>query len=817
MRRWCYAVFATLGWLSATAASRPVDLPHPTHLPFAPSFQPVHASGVENALWGDEFNLPFANGTVCCAIVFQGDLIVGGNFTCIDGKPISYLARWDGTDWTAISPGIDGPALTFFQDGSRVLVGGSFSHAGGHDAVDVAAWDGASWEALVPIRLDNGGGSFHGVFSIQRFQGELMVAGEFRSDTNPDIEGIARLHEGEWQPVAGGVHGRVRALATFRDTLYVGGDFDSAGAVVAAGIAKLDGSQWVDIGGVRYGDVVSLATYHDRLYVGGYFQKAGNVDVSCLATWDGSAWGAPVGVTTYVSGIYSLWVDGDRLDIGHYFGVDFWDGATLTFGPILFGGVYALTSQANDLFIGGSFTSGGTSPIINIGRWDGVRMWGFSTWASKSNGFLTELGSGGGPMQMVSYRGSLVVLGGVLPGGAAALLWYYGTPNGLQEAAHLMFWDGTGWTPVEFSGTPFNGLPSSIAATAETLYVAGNFADRAQPSRQVHVLAFDGQSWVGLEGLNAAVKVMAVANDVPYVSTYVAGSDFPHIYRWVGGAWEDIGELQGQDTVCNSVLGALGEFQGKLVAIGSFTSVAGIPAHGAAVWDGSQWQPMGAGTRNCFRSDVTARTAQFQGRLVVPTYSCDCSGPAAELEAWDGQQWTTIDGPQGWVTALAAANDKLYVSGISEISSWNGLRWEVLQPSPNGQAVTIAPHGNDVYFGGDFSSVGSKGSFGIARLIGVDGAPPTEKVWLSPAAPNPTSTWSDFSIHIKRSGSVRVAVHDVRGRELAVLHKGEMTSGYHAIRWDGRDRTGKITPAGIYFLSVESPDGLASGKVVRLK
>ena len=400
----------------------------------------------------------------------------------------------------------------------------------------------------------------------------------------------------------------------------------------------------------------------------------------------------------------------------------------------------------------------------------------------------------------------------------ATTVWYYGTPVGLQEAWPLMAWDGASWTPIDFATTPFTGIPTHMVATNETLYLAGNFAERGEPTHQNHVIAFDGQTWSGLEGLTATVRLMTLADDDLYVSTYTAAQDPPHVYRWINGAWEDIGAAQGQDTNCSSVLGTLGEFQGKLVAIGSFTSIGGVPAHGAAIWDGSQWHPMGSGTRNCFRSDARAHTAQFQGQLIVPTYSCDCSSSTTDLEAWDGQQWATVATLEGFVNALATAKDKLYVAGSYGSSfSWNGLRWENLEPSPNGYVVTMAPHGEDVYFGGSFSGVGSKGSFGIARLLGMNTPPPTQKVWLSPAAPNPSSSTSDFSIHLTRGGSVRVAVHDVRGRELAVLHKGEMTAGYHAIRWDGRDRSGKVTPAGIYFIAVQSPDGLATGKIVRVK
>jgi predicted phosphodiesterase len=49
----------------------------------------------------------------------------------------------------------------------------------------------------------------------------------------------------------------------------------------------------------------------------------------------------------------------------------------------------------------------------------------------------------------------------------------------------------------------------------------------------------------------------------------------------------------------------------------------------------------------------------------------------------------------------------------------------------------------------------------------------------------------------------RVAVHDVRGRRIAMLHRGMLPAGAHTLTWDARDATGRPAAAGVYFLTAD--------------
>lgn len=48
---------------------------------------------------------------LCAHVLPDGDLLVGGNFTTIQGVPARHLARWNGSTWSAVANGLDARTL----------------------------------------------------------------------------------------------------------------------------------------------------------------------------------------------------------------------------------------------------------------------------------------------------------------------------------------------------------------------------------------------------------------------------------------------------------------------------------------------------------------------------------------------------------------------------------------------------------------------------------------------------------------------------------------------------------------------------------
>jgi len=154
--------------------------------------------GPEGALgWSDEqliTDIDIGNaGMILTVEEYNGDLVVGGFFTEINGVPVNHIARWDGNQWHAFDGGMTGddPVHTRVHDiivyNGELIAGGCFNSAGNSSAKNIAKWDGSSWSEIgndivdVPFVED----LWHGVWAMEEYNGDLIVAGNFIDDTIP--------------------------------------------------------------------------------------------------------------------------------------------------------------------------------------------------------------------------------------------------------------------------------------------------------------------------------------------------------------------------------------------------------------------------------------------------------------------------------------------------------------------------------------------------------------------------------------------------------------------------------------------------------
>jgi len=74
-------------------------------------------------------------------------------------------------------------------------------------------------------------------------------------------------------------------------------------------------------------------------------------------------------------------------------------------------------------------------------------------------------------------------------------------------------------------------------------------------------------------------------------------------------------------------------------------------------------------------------------------------------------------------------------------------------------------------------------------------------------APNPFTDQTAVRFQLPAAGPVRVTLHDLAGRTLAVLAEGQRPAGGHTIAWGGLDGQGRRLPAGLYFLRLRTQEG----------
>ncbi len=356
-------------------------------------FDSAGAVGVNNlALWVGGIWTTLVNGmqgrVFALATMPNGDLIVGGEFTSVHGVAANNIARWDGTQWSPLGAGLVGGlagatfravlALAVLPNGDLVA-GGTFTVAGGLSANWIARWDGTAWSALgsgmtaVP-------GTERGVTALATLSnGDLVAGGNFAAAGGVTANNVARWDGTSWSPLGSGLpvtyNGAVRALTTLPNgDLVAGGDFTGAWGGSANHIVRWNGSSWSTLGSGMTGGTLNLGALvtlpNGDLVAGGSFGWAGGVLAHGVARWNGTSWsafgqglGGEVHALTALpdggliaGGSFGSWIGNGARRIAR------WNGATWSsLGAGMDGGAYdyvfALATMPNgEVVAGGGFT-----------------------------------------------------------------------------------------------------------------------------------------------------------------------------------------------------------------------------------------------------------------------------------------------------------------------------------------------------------------------------------------------------------------------------------------------------------------------------
>ncbi len=229
--------------------------------------------------------------------------------------------------------------------------------------------------------------------------------------------------------------------------------------------------------------------------------------------------------------------------------------------------------------------------------------------------------------------------------------------------------------------------------------------------------------WAGLGnagsgfGTNGEVNAIVQFNgDIVAAGSfsYAGGIGVSNIASWNGSSWHALGQGL-NDTVYSLVV-----YNGYLYAGGYFTQAGGLPANHIAKWNGSVWESVGTGLNN----DVYALTV-FNSRLIMAgkfnTYG-------ENICAYDGNTWYQLGtGTDDDVYALTIYNGNLIAGGkfehaggnpASKIAKWNGSVWTALSTNTDDRIHALGVYGSYLVAGGRFSTIGGVSASYVAQYNG---------------------------------------------------------------------------------------------------
>jgi hypothetical protein len=170
--------------------------------------------------------------------VYVGGIFIQacGNAACNSGNlSVNRIAKWNGSAWSALAKGVDNSVYAIAVDGSDIYVGGGFTKAcavdlcgSGTQVNYIARWNGSSWSAL-----GNGVGTLSLVQAITINGSDVYVGGDFDvvcgnlacDSGNVTVNNIARWDGANWHPLMYGVNRSPNALVHTGAELYAAGGF----------------------------------------------------------------------------------------------------------------------------------------------------------------------------------------------------------------------------------------------------------------------------------------------------------------------------------------------------------------------------------------------------------------------------------------------------------------------------------------------------------------------------------------------------------------------------------------------------------------
>ena len=673
------------------------------------------------------------NSNVFALAVSGDDLYAGGWFTSAGGTAARNIAKWDGSSWSALGSGIaelqaeEGEELPYSSgvyalaiSGTDLFVGGNFITAGGIAAANIARWDGSNWSALgAGVRDPDDFPYDLGVHALTFSGTDLYAGGRFTMAGGIAASNIARWNGSSWSSLGLGVNGRVDALAVLSGELCAGGEFNSAGGVpTSAGIAKWNGSVWSALGDGVFGNqsVGGMAVSGTSLYVGGFFTEIDGIGAWCIARWNGNNWSALGSGTEIGGGVSVLVVWEGELYAGGTFsrpggisGIAKWEGnGWSALGTGVNGSVDALAVSGGDLYVGGFFSMAGGVPANSIAKWNG------SSWSALGDGVFDGADPfGRGHVYALAVSGtSLYAAGDFFLAGNVAV-------GGIAK------WDGSSWSAlgagVSSSFDPFfgRGIVSALALSGDDLFAGGWFTS-AGGAPATNIAKWDGNSWSALgSGVDAPdppfyggdVLALAVSGTNLYVGGVIttAGSIAANsIAKWDGSSWSKLG--MGMEDSYFPVVRALALSGSDLYAGGDFSTAGGAPAGGVAKWDGSRWTALGSGT-----AYGVGRTLGGVKALAVSGSDLYAGGlfhvAGGKVASFIARAYLVA--PPGGVTDSVAfssgtATIRFYgnpghlfdVQRATDLNNWQTVSTSPLAPAPDGSFTfvdTNAPPGHAFY------------------------------------------------------------------------------------------------------------------------
>ena len=311
--------------------------------------------------------------------------------------------------------------------------------------------------------------------------------------------------------------------------------------------------------------------------------------------------------------------------------------------------------------------------------------------------------------------------------------------------------DGTNWSSTigDFSGSL--GYVYDVGFLGNDVYVAGIFT-KAGGVTTSGLAKWNGTNWFNIGFSGVAVTLVSDGTNL-YVGgsfTNAGGVLNTNVARYNGTNWFALGGGIGFYNSFSSYVNVLELHNGQLYAGGVFTNAGGgVAATNVAVWNGSSWSSLGAGSANGVNNSVQALTFSGNDLYVGGNFTAAGGASAFGIAKWSGGAWSALGAgckaPNGStaVNCIGILGSDVYVGGgltnaggvtARAFAKWDGSSWMswpitdgVFQYPLNDTPSRMRVKDGSLYIGGAFNQAGDVIANHVVRYDGSNFYPLGEK------------------------------------------------------------------------------------------
>ncbi|HET9137684.1 MAG TPA: T9SS type A sorting domain-containing protein [Candidatus Kapabacteria bacterium] len=302
----------------------------------------------------------------------------------------------------------------------------------------------------------------------------------------------------------------------------------------------------------------------------------------------------------------------------------------------------AITSDGDDLYIGGSFEWVGANHAYNIIHYNRST----ETWSTLGDGF-------NGTVLTLKVIGGKLYAGGKFTeaGGSSAPM------------QGIAVWDGTSWSQL---GGGVDGIVNAITTMDTSVIIGGDFskAGGANSITAGYVARWNGHKWDDMgAALNDVVRCFMTTGDSLFVGGDFWISDLRRIALYRKGQWQGLG------TALDGSVYTMAMYKGKLWAGGDFFYTFDVdyqkPVFCLATFDGTDWSAFGSGSNIGLDGGIVNTILVVGDSMYIGGSFATVAGVKAHgiIKFSNGVFSDVHGGVDGYVRCLAVYNKQIYVGG----------------------------------------------------------------------------------------------------------------------------------------------------------